>query len=63
MAEETNVAISNPTASGAEMEHSQQDNGVKAAEKATDEGVSEPPMEGAGEEEAADSMFRSSNPL
>lgn len=61
MAEETNVALSDPTTSGAEMEHSQQDNGAKAADIAVDEGVSEPSKEGAEEEEATDSMSGLSN--
>ena len=53
MAEEINVALSDPTISGAEMEHSHQDNGTKAVDTAVDEGISEPAREGAEQEEAA----------
>lgn len=54
MAEETNVALPNPTTLGNEMEHSQQDNGAEAADITMDEGAFEPPKEGAEQEESAD---------
>lgn len=60
MAEETNVASSDPTTAGAEMEHSQQDNGAEAAHTAMDEGNSEPVKEGAEQEEAAEGMYKPS---
>ena len=60
MAEETNVALSDPTSAGAEMEHSQQDNGTEATHTATDEGNPEPAKEGAEQEEAAEGMYISS---
>lgn len=56
MAEETNMALSNPATSGAETENSQQDNGAKATDIAMDEGTSELPKEGAEQEEATESM-------
>ncbi len=56
MAEETNVALSDPTTSATEIEHSQQDNGANAADVVMDEGTSEPLKEGAEQEEAADGM-------
>lgn len=59
MAEETNVALPDSTASGAEMEHSQQDNGAEAADIAMDEGTFEPPKEGAEQEETADGTYNS----
>ena len=58
MAEETNVAISDPTVSGAEMEHSQHDNGAEAAHKVMDEGTSEPVKEGAEQEEAVEGKYK-----
>ncbi|CAF9924722.1 MAG: hypothetical protein ALECFALPRED_002820 [Alectoria fallacina] len=54
MAEESNMALSNPATSGAETENSQQDNGAKATDIAMDEGNSELPKEGAEQEEAAE---------
>ena len=54
MAEETNVALSDPTASGASLEKAQQDSSAKAADIPVDERISEPPKEGAAQEEAAD---------
>ena len=54
MAEETNVALPNSTASGAEMDHSQQDNGAEAADIAMDEATLKLPKEGAEQEETAD---------
>lgn len=62
MAEEANVALSNPSASGAEKELSQQDSGAKAADITMDEGTSEPHKEGAGQEEVADRMFNPKQP-
>lgn len=62
MAEEANVALSNPTTSGAEKELSQQDSGAKAADIAMDEGTSEPYKEGAGQEEVADRMSNPKRP-
>ena len=56
MAEEANVALSDPTTSAAEKEHSQQDSGAKAANIAIDEGTSKPHKEGAGQEEVADGV-------
>ena len=57
MAEEANVALSDPTTSGPEMEHSQQDNGAKAAHTAMDESTSEPAKEGAEQEEAVEGTY------
>lgn len=57
MAEETNVAVSDPTTTGTEMEHSQ-DNGAEAAHTAMDESNSEPAKEEAEEEEAAEGMYK-----
>lgn len=54
MAEETNVALPEPTTLGNEMEHSQEDNGAEAADITMDEGAFEPPKEGAEQEESAD---------
>lgn len=54
MAEEANVALSNPATSGTDMEISQHDNGAKPTDIATQEGTSEPSKEGAEPEEAAD---------
>lgn len=56
MAEEANVTMSDPTTSGAEMKHSQQDNGVNAAEIPVDEGTYEPHKEGTEQEEATNGM-------
>lgn len=57
MAEEANVASPHPATSGIDMEKSQHDNGAKATNVATQEGISEPSKEGAEQEEAADSRF------
>ena len=54
MAEETNVASHSPTASGPEMERSQQDNGADATDVSMDQGTSEPPKEGAEQKESAE---------
>ena len=62
MAEEANVALSNPTVSGAEREPSHQDSGAKPADIAMDEGTSEPHKEGAGQEEGADCMSSPKRP-
>ena len=59
MAEETNVASSEPIASDTEMAHTEQDNGGKTTEIAGDNGNSEPLEEGADQEEVADGMSNS----
>ena len=59
MAEEANVALSDPVTSGAELEHSQQENGAKAADVAMDEDTSEPHKEGVEQEEVADGTSNS----
>lgn len=51
MAEETNVALSNPTISGTEIERSQKDNRGEDID-VMDEGISEPSKEGAEKQEA-----------
>ena len=57
MAEEANVTSPHSATSGTDMEKSQHDNGAKATNVATQEGISEPSKEGAEQEEAADSRF------
>ena len=59
MAEEANVALSDPVTSGAEVEHSQPENGAKAADVAMDEDTSDPHKEGLEEEESADGTSNS----
>lgn len=53
IAEEANVASPNPAISGAEMEHSQEGNGAKATDIV---GTSEPPKEGADQQEIAEGV-------
>ena len=59
MAEEANVALSDPTTQAAETDPSQQDSGAKAADITLDEGTSEPHKEGGGQKEAADGTYSS----
>lgn len=59
MAEDANVASSNPAISGAETEHLQQGNGSEATDIA---GTSEPPKEGAGQEEIAEGTVNFEQP-
>lgn len=59
MAEEANVALSDPVTSAAEVEHSQQENGPKAADVAMDEDTFEPHKEGLEQEEVADGISNS----